>query len=161
MEKDKAREDNPFDIHRGGDSGIVLTGQQLGILLQSMGTWEIEGICVPMERATDEETVLLIHTMVRQGILEVRENRFAIEKTLGEMLVCMVTASQKFPLEFSDGQFFFCYPKDDSILLTSLYQRKRNALKLTMMNKIEYGEWKEEMFRDIGRNRGAGDGEDL
>ncbi|MDD2980438.1 MAG: hypothetical protein PHN80_10740 [Hespellia sp.] len=124
----------------------LLSFREIRILLQSLGYDQVTGICLQSELLTEEEIVVEFQKMVKKGILTEQGGHFILEKRIGRMMACMGNPEATFVLfeERNDLPTCYCYRKCGEILISELYQIKRNTLKLLLLEESEYEQWKEE-----------------
>ena len=141
----------------------LLTFQEVKILLQSLGYDSITGIRMPEEQLTREAVIKLLHQMSEKGLLRAKGERFIMDSRIGEMMVCMGQPDKTVFYDSGDSWFpsYFCYMKEEQVLVSELYPVKKDVLKLTLFNREEYEKWKEQMPDDIRRCGSADSGEDL
>lgn len=130
---------------------VLLTFSELRLLLQAAGYQEINGIYMEQETVSEYEVICILKQLTQKGLLQAEDDRFVIQKQLGNMLRCMGEPGSSFVLEFQDGQFFYCYERGEFVLVTSLFQRKEKTMKLSLFSEKEYRSWKEQMLNDTGR----------
>lgn len=141
----------------------LLTFREVKILLQSLGYDSIAGIRMPEEQLTREAVIKLLHQMCEKGLLRAKEGLFIIDSRIGEMMVCMGQPDETVFYDSGDcwSPSYFCYIKEELVLVSELYPVKKDVLKLTLFNREEYEKWKEQMPDDIRRCGSADSGEDL
>ena len=130
------------------ESGIFMSFTEICLLLQSLGVTSVNGIYMGEEQISDEEVVEVLDGMVKKGLLTAEEERFVIEERLGHMMRCMGWSEADYPLEYEDGQIFYCYERGQEVLVTSLFQQKGGMMRLMLLGKEEFEEWKERMRDD-------------
>ena len=131
------------------ERGTLLTFSEIFLLLQSMGTERVNGICMEQEEITDEDTVRLIAEMVRKGFLIPDTDRFRIEEETGRMMTCMAYPEDSFELCLGE-QIFYCYGREGKILVTSLCQTRGKTLELAYFEKKDFEKWREGMENGDG-----------
>lgn len=129
------------------DEILLLTFQEILLLLQSLGYTEVRGIRLESKKADKEGVIRLIGGLVDKGLLIPEEETFRIEEKLGRMMVCMGEPEQDYELEY-DGELFYCYEREEDALVTSLYQRRPEMLELRFFTEGGLKKWKEEMRDD-------------
>ena len=141
----------------------LLSFREIMILLQGIGYKTTIGIAMTEEILSEEELVTTLYEMAEKGILETKGEEFLVDRQIGEMMLCMGEPERFF--EFVPGEEelpgYFCYERNGYILITQLFPRKKDTLKLTLLELSEYERWKERMIDDIGGYQSTDNGEDL
>ena len=130
----------------------LLSFREIMILLQGIGCETTVGIVMTEEILSEEELVTTLYEMADKGILEAKGEEFLMDAKIGKMMLCMGEPERFFELVPEDGELpgYFCYEREGYILITQLFPRKKDMLKLTLLEQNEYERWKERMIDDIG-----------
>lgn len=127
------------------ERGILLTYDEVKILLFGMGVREIDGIYMPEKQFTEEEVLRAMHHMSYSGMIVAEEKHFRIMPKLQKILNIMAWPEETatWILE-SNGASFFVYRKGDQYVVSTNGWRKKNTLMLTLFEEKEFLVWKEE-----------------
>lgn len=142
----------------------ILSFSEIRILLQSLGCETTAGFIMPEEMLSEEELTKILYGMTEKGILEAKEDQFLIDRQVGKMMLCMGEPERFFefmPEEAGELPAYFCYVKDCHVLITQMFPRKKDMLKLTLYEWNDYERWKEQMIDDIGGYQSTDYGEEL
>ena len=134
---------------------ILLSFDEVRILLYSMGITSCEGIQMPEKQFSPQEILQAMHALYRRGLLISDESpHFLIRSDLLKMLSAMGNPGGTmiyrqgetlpgFSEEMNNGREFFCYIVPDYILVTERDWTRRDFLRLRAMTPIGFSEWKE------------------
>ncbi len=132
------------------EKGIVLTFDEVRILLHAMEVTKIEGIYMPEKIFREDEIIRAMHHMSEAGIIEAREEKFQIRDDIRQILEIMSKPEQAgvWKPEREDGQAFFVYWKKEQVVVSERFWRKKEALKLTVFKKENFEKWREDVQSD-------------
>ncbi len=129
--------------------GIILTYEELQILLFNRGYRQVEGIEMP-EGIFDEERILrIMQKMANSGLISVKGDLFSVREDLRETLDIIGNPVTTFRLDYGAGRpAFFGYASYGKVVITQLYEKKPGCIRLRTFEAGQYADWKEEMDRD-------------
>lgn len=129
--------------------GIILTYEELQILLFNLGYRQVEGIEMP-ESIFDEEKILrTMQKMARSGLISVKGDLFSVREDLRETLDIIGNPITTFRLDYGAGRpAFFVYASYGTVVITQLYEKKAGCMRIRTFEAGQYADWKEEMDRD-------------
>lgn len=113
--------------------GMLLTFQELMLILQSMGVDEIRGIYMDVEPVTDEEVIQIMYSLVQKGILTAKEDSFQLERITGRMIRCMGWPDWNYLTEI-DGESVYCYEKKGDFLITRISPLRPQTIEMTLQS---------------------------
>ncbi len=121
------------------DHDILISFQEIRILLYVRGVREIEGIYMPEHKYTDQEVVDSLHGMVKNKFIRVENEKFVLREDLEKILEIMSQAKESFILDP-----YFCYEWEGFIVVCERYWRKKDMLRIQMFTLEEFQTWKYE-----------------
>lgn len=119
------------------ESGVLLTFQELALLLQSAGVKYINGFCLSESEISDEEVIQLIGSLVRKGILKTSDTEFYMEDMVEKMIRCIGWPDEDYEIEQENWQIY-CYEKEEDVLVTKIYPVREKTLELILYSKEEF-----------------------
>lgn len=136
------------------EKGILLTFDEIRILLYGMGVSQIEGIYMPEKIFCEEEVISAMHHLVEAGFVEAGEEKFLIRKDVRFLLGMMAAP------EWTDiwtpsndgGPAFFLYGKGEHVAVSERFWRKKDMLKLSVFDRESFEKWREEFTDDYRRD---------
>lgn len=136
------------------DEGFLLTFDEIRILLYAYGVREIKGICMPEKNFTDADIVRALHHMTDQGFITADGEEFVVKKQLDAILKIMCLADRSYLWSpAGDGTpAFYCYDARDGVVVSELFWKKKETLKLRLFSQEEFRAWKEKMSGDYCGN---------
>lgn len=121
------------------DHDILVSFQEIRILLYVRGVREIEGIYMPEHKYTDQEVVDALYGMVKNKFISVENEEFVPRKDLEKILKTMSRAERTFILDS-----YFCYEAEGFIVVCERYWKKQDMLKIQIFTREEFEAWKSE-----------------
>ncbi len=134
------------------EKGFLLTFDELRILLYACGFRTIEGVFMPEKKYVEEEIIETLYRLNRRGFISAKEEAFVIDEELRKMLEVIGAPGNTFVQRRSDGQEYFGYESPDKIVVSELYRKKENMLKLTVFKPEDFHAWREEQQNDRDRS---------
>ncbi len=119
------------------DHDILISFQEIRILLYVRGVREIEGIYMPDHKYTDQEVVDNLYGMVKNNFISVENEEFVPREDLERILKIMSQAQENFIL----GPYF-CYESEGLIVVCERYWKKKDMLRIRMFTREEFEAWK-------------------
>ncbi len=119
------------------DHGILISFQEIRILLYVRGIREIEGIYMPEHKYTNQEVVEVLHGMVKHNFITVENEKFVPREDLEKILEIMSQAEDNFVMEP-----YFCYRAGDSVVVCERYWKKKEMLRIQLFNTEEFEIWR-------------------
>ncbi|MCB6415384.1 hypothetical protein LI221_09970 [Faecalimonas umbilicata] len=136
------------------EKGILLTFDELRILLYGMGVREIEGIYMPEKTFQKEEILFAMHHMAEAGFIEAGEEKFRVREDVRTLLETMAYPEQTeiFHPGGSEGPAFFLYEKEETVVVSQQFFQKKDTLRLSVFGRKEFEQWREEIVNDYRRD---------
>lgn len=119
------------------EKGILLTFQELMLLLQSVGVQYMNGFYRAEGEISDQEVLFLTESLVKKGVLIAAEQEFFLDDTVEAMLRCMGWPDEDYELE-QENAVVYCYERSEKVLVTKIYSMKENTLELVLYSKEEF-----------------------
>lgn len=119
------------------ESGVILSFYELFFLLQSAGINTINGFFMDVAQISEEETIQLAASLERKGILSAKDTAFEMERSVEKMIRCMGWPDRDFLAE-KEYEMFYCYEREEMVLVTRLYPARKNALELILYTKEQF-----------------------
>lgn len=142
------------------ERGIILTFDELRILLQALGAEEIEGVYMPEKTFTEEEVLQAMQHLVHYRILQVKGDGFYIREDIKEILAVIVSPEKTFLFDREDeNPQYFCYLAGEQIVVSEQYWRKKETVQLRWFSPVEFNRWKETVESGNREERGIDQGD--
>lgn len=145
------------------NDSIILSYDEVRILLYSLGFTSCKGIYMPEKEFTAREVLQIMHRLTARGLLEgaaedvqsATENKFVIKQRLRHMMMAMGNPAgtfiyrpgESFPgfsEELYNGPEYFCYTLPDYYLVTECDWTRSESMRLRAMNMVDFALWQEE-----------------
>ena len=142
------------------ETSLLLTYDELRILLYSQGFRSCEGIYMPDKDFTSEEVLAALHRLVRGGLLSVTGKQdgelFRIRDDLAQMVKIIGDPAGTLVIDDPDSGAgrYFCYVRPDAIVVSERYPGKADCLRLRIFSAEQFIQWREALtndYRDSGR----------
>lgn len=141
------------------EQSVMLTFDEVRILLYSLGFTKCEGIYMPEKEFSAEAILRTMHKLSSRGILNVHTSgekpQFVIKPALRRMLVTMGAPAGTFifrpgegipgfSAELNNGPEYFCYMVPDYCLVAERDWTRKDSLRLRAMKPDEFQDWQKE-----------------
>lgn len=145
-----------------GDA-IILSFDEVRILLYSLGFTSCKGIYMPVKEFTGREVLQAMHRLTGRGLLEAAaddaepaaEESFVMRPELRRMMMAMGNPAGTFiyrpgeslpgfSAELYNGPEFFCYTLPDYCLVTECDWTRRESMRLRAMDMESFAQWQKE-----------------
>ncbi|WP_346911255.1 hypothetical protein [Faecalicatena orotica] len=142
------------------ERAILLSFDELRILLYSMGVRTLEGIYMPEKQFSEMEVIQALRHLSGNGFILAENKQFSIREDLLCMLEIMGHPAGTLVCSSKDDstQEYFCYMVPDRVVVSQRYWKKKDTLKLTMLTEEEFKVWRAQTD-DHNRDRSSYDGE--
>ena len=143
------------------EKGILLSFDELRVLLYACGVRAVEGVFMPEKAFSEEDVISILYRLTKRGLISAEEEVFVIREDLKELLDMMGAPERTFIHSAEDGREYFCYESADRLVISELYRKKADTVKLTASSPEAFRSWREERRNDHDRGEGSHDGEIL
>ena len=133
-------------VRNGEEKGILLTFDELQLLLCSCGVEEWEGIAIPVRTYEEQEVVYTIHHLIAKKILIEQMGKIVIREDVKTMLQMMGNPLRTQIYNFQ--QEYFCYEDAEKVVVTERYWKRKDTIKLRLFEQEEFQNWKVRMTDD-------------
>lgn len=132
------------------EKGILITFDELRVLLFGKGVTEIEGVYMPEKKWSEEEILTAMHHMAKMGFIEAEETRFRMRPDIDTMLEIIAHPewTQIFSPLGEEGPQLFLYQTKEKIVISELVFSRKDTLKLSLLGREEFEKWREELEND-------------
>ena len=131
------------------DPGMIISYDELKILLYNRGFRSCIGIMMPDDKRSDEEILLAMNKLAQKGIITAQEDAFVIDFNWIAVidLIGQPESSYSFTVP-ETGQLYYCYISEDLIVVTEKYWKKKDTLLLRRFTPAEFHAWREELEKE-------------
>lgn len=136
------------------EKGILLTFDEMRILLYGMGVSEIEGVYMPEKSFSEKEVISALHHLAESGFIEAGDEKFLIRKDV-KLLLEVVAEPEWTDIWKPQGEekpAFFLYFARGKVVVSERFWRKKETLRLTMFCIEDFDIWREEYMNDYCGN---------
>lgn len=126
------------------EHGILLSFDELRILLYSMGIRSLEGIYMPEKEFSEMEIIQALRHMSGNGLILAENGQFSIREDLLQILEVMGHPAGTLVYSPKDGsaQEYFCYMVPGRVTVSERYWKKKDTLKLRLLTEDEFKAWR-------------------
>lgn len=131
------------------EKGILLTFDEIKILLYGMGVSRVEGVYMPEKIFCEAEIISAMHHLAEAGFIEAGEKKFLIREDIRLLLEIMSVPvwTDIWSPYGEEGPVFFLYGKGKRIVVSEKFWRKKDTLRLCMFESDAFEKWREEFNR--------------
>lgn len=141
------------------EQSVLLTFDEVRILLYSLGFTKCEGIYMPEKEFSEKTVIRTMHKLSKRKLLDVDvsgdRTRFVLKPSLERMLMTMGSPAGTFiyrpgeslpgfSLDFYNGPEYFCYMAPDYCLIAERDWTRRESLRLRTMDLDRFRSWQKE-----------------
>lgn len=132
------------------EKGVLLTFDEIRILLYGMGVSEINGVYMPEKEFTGEEVLAAIQHLSASGLIKAGEEKFLIREDIRKLLeiVSFPEWTDIWKPRGEEGPAYFLYFSEDRIVVSERFWRRKDTLRLTGFEREEFERWREEYSSD-------------
>lgn len=136
------------------EKSILLTFDEMRIMLYGMGVSEIDGVYMPEKNFCESEIISTLHHLSEAGFIEAGEDKFHIRKDVRSILEIVAAPewTDIWKPVGDEGPAFFLYFTDGSVVASERFWRKKDTLRLTLFKRDEFERWREEYMNDYCGN---------
>ncbi len=122
---------------------LVLSFDELSILLYSRGCRQIDGIKMAEKDYTSEEIILALKHMADNGIITAGEEAFKLREDVAEIMDVIGRPVSVSKLESGYGHpAYSCYFVPGCIVVTQLHEFRENTLRIRSFTEEEFAAWR-------------------
>lgn len=129
------------------ERGILISFQELRILLYEIGVQQIEGVYMPEHEYTDVEILEILYGMVKSKFISVSEEGFVMRSDIAKIVRIIGRPDRTFIMEP-----FFCYIADGSVVTCERYWKKKDMLKVQLFTLDSFEKWRDTQNDDSSRD---------
>lgn len=135
------------------ENGILLTFDEIRVLLYGMGVSQIEGIYMPEKVFCESEILEVLKHLSDVGFIEAGEEKFLIREDVRAILEVMASPERTdiWRPRGEEGPAFFLYRKGTQVAASEMFLRKKDMLRLSLMEAEAFETWREEWTDDHHR----------
>ena len=129
-----------------GSPGIIISYEELKILLYNRGFRSCSGILMPDREFSDEEILQAMNNLALRGMIEAQEDYFVITPETVAMVDAIGNPDSSYP--FTDpetGQIYYCYLTQEMIVVTQMDWNRKETLRISRFTPEEFRNWREEL----------------
>lgn len=136
------------------EKGILLTFDELKILLYGSKVTQIEGVYMPEKIFSSQEIAGALNHLSRIGFIKAGEERFHIREDIKEIIGIMAQPDRTGILKPDCAEYpsFFWYVRGEHAVVSEQFGRKKETLRLMLYERNAFERWKEELPDDYCRD---------
>ena len=129
--------------------GIIISYDELRILLYNRGFRSCKGILMPDRKMSEKEILQILHKLEGRGMIEAGDEYFTISREM-QRIVDLIGAPES-SYAFSDsltGQTYYCYMSHELIIVTLNDRNRKKTLVIKKFTPDEFNTWREELEKE-------------
>lgn len=132
------------------EKSVLLTFDEIRILLYGMGVSEIVGFYMPEKIFSQEEVVAALRHLSEAGFIEAGEEKFIIRKDIKNLLeiVAVPDFTDIWMPSGEEGPAFFLYFSGDNTVVSERFWNKKDTLKFAVFDRETFKKWREDYMYD-------------
>lgn len=131
------------------EPGIIISYDELRILLYNRGFRSCKGILMPDRKMIEEEVLRTLHKLESRGMIEAGDEYFTISSEM-QRIADLIGAPES-SYAFSDnltGQTYYCYLSQELVVVTQNDWNRKNTLIIKRFTPDEFNSWREELEKE-------------
>ena len=131
------------------EPGIIISYDELRILLYNRGFRSCKGILMPDRKMSEEEVLRTLHKLEGRGMIEAGDEYFTISSEM-QHIADLIGAPES-SYAFSDnltGQTYYCYLSQELVVVTQNDWNRKNTLIIKRFTPDEFNSWREELEKE-------------
>ena len=143
------------------EKGILLTYDEVRILLGGLGIHEIEGLYMPEKDFHEEEILSALHHLSKAGFITAGVAKFSLRKDVREILsvVAFPDDTRIWEPFGAEGPSYFLYFAGSQVVISEQYFQKKDTIRYTLADLNELEEIRKEGKDDYSGSRSSDSGE--
>lgn len=131
------------------DPGIIISYDELKILLYNRGFRSCKGILMPDRPVSDDEVLRTMNKLALKGMIIAEEDYFVINPELVQIIDLIGDPASSYSFSNPEsGQLYYCYISEQQIVVSENYWKKKDTLLLRKFTPAEFIAWREELERE-------------
>lgn len=128
---------------------LVLSFDEISILLYSRGYRQILGIKMPERDYTPEEIIFALKHMTDSGIVSAGDEVFRIRDDVAKVMDVIGNPVSVSMVESGKGHpAYSCYFAPGCVVVTQLHELKEKTLRIRTFTEEEFASWREDIEND-------------
>ena len=126
--------------------GIIISYEELKILLYNRGFRSCNGILMPDRELSDEEILQAMNKLALRRMIEARKDYFVISPETAAIVDAIGNPESSYPFIDPDtGQIYYCYLTQDMVVVTQVDWNRKETLRINRYTPEEFRNWREEL----------------
>ena len=131
------------------DETLIMTFKEISILLYNLGFRRVKGIMMDQTEFTDSEILSSLLELSKRNIIRTEGESFSIRPDVKRALEIMGEPSADFAFRPGGGEpTYYCYVVPGEVVVTELYRRRSENIRLRWFDTVSFAQWKEAMEND-------------
>ena len=131
------------------DQTVVLSFDELRILLYSQGYRQCDGIYMPEKDFSEEEVLRAMLHMSRNDLIKEKDGDFCPRADLAEMIPVIGEPAGTMVVRSADRtQVCFCYVVPGKVVVSEKTVTREESVRLRLLTPEDFVEWKEQIEND-------------
>lgn len=140
------------------DRSLVLTFDELEILLYNLGFRQVYGVRMPEKEFTEAEVLTAMHRLAAAGHVTAEDDGFVYDDGLRRTLLTMGDPAATFVVTYGEEERqAFCYEGKDRMVLSQLHDARPRCLLIRDFRKNAFRKWLKDMDAEIEAWRPSGE----
>lgn len=124
---------------------LILSFDEMRILLYNIGFRQIDGILMEEKVFSGEEVLLAMKHLYENGLICAGEEAFFIREDVRAALEVIGNPDKVLKMRGKTGKpSYACYYSEEMAVVTQMYEKRKEAIRIMTFTVSEYQEWREE-----------------
>ena len=130
-------------------SGMIISYEELRILLYNRGFRSSKGILMPDEQVTDEQVLQDMNKLAARGRIEAKGDYFEFSEEAIQIAEAIGAPLSSYYFEDAHtGQLYYCYFKEGLVVIAENNLNKKNTLRIRSYTPAQFSAWREELEKE-------------
>lgn len=137
------------------EQGILLTFDEIRVLLCGLGKTEVEGVYMEEKEFGERDVLTAMHRLSDAGFITAGEDRFTVREDVRRILEIAASpeATEIWRPRGDEGPAYFLYYAGDFVVLSERFWRRKDTIRYTLAGREEFARIRKEYADDDSGGR--------
>lgn len=128
------------------EKGILLTFDEVRILLYALGKNRVEGVVMPEKEFQEADVLNAMHRLSQAGFITAGDDRFTVREDIRRILeiVSEPEETEIWKPHGSEGPAYFLSRADRNVVISERFWRRKNTIRYALFSEEQFRKFKEE-----------------
>lgn len=128
------------------EQGIILTFDEIRILLYGLGKTGIEGVWMPEKEFTEQDVLYAMHHLSKAGFIIAQDDRFIMREDVRRIIEIAAApdATEIWTPCGEQGPSYFLYYAGESVVVSERFWRKKDTVRYALLSVEEFRRFRQE-----------------